>query len=155
VKIKIISLGDRPSRWIEDAIEHYLPLVSRSTPCTLSHLKSQRASIKQSAQQVKSKEAEIILQAINPKNQIIALDEHGENWTTKQLSEQMQNWKQDGITTEFIIGGTEGLDKQVLSKANKRLALSKLTLPHQMVRVILLEQLFRASSILENHPYHR
>jgi len=83
------------------------------------------------------------------------LDEHGAQPTTKKLATQMQEWMRGGRDVAFIIGGADGLHESVKQSAQHLLALSSLTLPHAMVRVLLAEQLYRAHSLLRNHPYHR
>ena len=91
-----------------------------------------------------------------PKNaRIIALDEHGKDLTTVQMATHMKNWLQDGRDIVFIIGGADGLDATLKKQADMLVRLSSLTLPHGMVRILLTEQLYRASTILQNHPYHR
>ena len=85
----------------------------------------------------------------------LALDEHGATPTTKQLAQQMQDWMQAGSDIAFVIGGADGLHDSVKQRAQQLMALSAFTLPHGMVRVLLAEQLYRAHSLLHNHPYHR
>jgi 23S rRNA (pseudouridine1915-N3)-methyltransferase len=85
----------------------------------------------------------------------IALDERGASPTTKQLAAQMQSWMRGGQDVAFIIGGADGLHDSVKQTAQQLMALSALTLPHALVRVLLAEQLYRAHSLLHNHPYHR
>ena len=100
-------------------------------------------------------EAQRILAAL-PQNCLrIALDERGVQSTTKQLAAQMQDWMRAGRDVAFIIGGADGLHESVKQAAQQLLALSALTLPHAAVRVLLAEQLYRAHSLMHNHPYHR
>ena len=100
-------------------------------------------------------EAQRILAAL-PQNCLrIALDERGAQPTTRQLAAQMQGWMREGRDVAFIIGGADGLHESVKQAAQHLMALSTLTLPHAMVRVLLAEQLYRAHSLLHNHPYHR
>jgi len=86
---------------------------------------------------------------------LVALDEHGKSLTTLQLAKWLGERQQDGRNLTFVIGGPDGHGAGVLAKANLRWSLSPLTFPHAMVRVILAEQLYRAHSVLQNHPYHR
>ena len=86
---------------------------------------------------------------------LVALDEHGKSLTTVQLAKWLGERQQDGRNLTFVIGGPDGLGPEVLKKAAMRWSLSALTFPHAMVRVILAEQLYRAHSVLQNHPYHR
>ncbi|NCV84574.1 MAG: 23S rRNA (pseudouridine(1915)-N(3))-methyltransferase RlmH [Oxalobacteraceae bacterium] len=96
----------------------------------------------------------LVLKEIKPV-EVIALDEHGEQMTTVQLSQQISIWQQQGGDVTFVIGGADGLDAGFKQSADRLLRLSSMTLPHGLVRVILAEQLYRAWSILRNHPYHR
>jgi 23S rRNA (pseudouridine1915-N3)-methyltransferase len=100
-------------------------------------------------------EAQRILAALPQDALRIALDERGAHLTTKQMAEKMQDWLGGGRDVAFIIGGADGLHESVRSSAQQLLALSAMTLPHGMVRVLLAEQLYRAHSLLHNHPYHR
>jgi 23S rRNA (pseudouridine1915-N3)-methyltransferase len=84
-----------------------------------------------------------------------ALDEHGAEFTTLELADALRGWQGAGRDTAFVIGGADGLHEAVKQRANKLMALSRLTLPHGMVRVLLAEQLYRAWSVTQNHPYHR
>jgi len=96
------------------------------------------------------------IEAVLPKGgRVIALDEHGAQMTTVQLSQQLSIWQQQGGDVSFVIGGADGLDAEFKKNADGLLRLSNMTLPHGLVRVILAEQLYRAWSILRNHPYHR
>jgi 23S rRNA (pseudouridine1915-N3)-methyltransferase len=85
----------------------------------------------------------------------VALDERGATLSTADLSQQLERWRQQGADVAFLIGGADGLDPQIKRSAQLMLSLSAMTLPHQLVRVILAEQLYRAASLLHNHPYHR
>lgn len=160
MKISIISVGEKPAKWCELAQNHYYPLVNRYYKCELIHLKSARASNKQAAQEIKALEATSILKKIDAElsgktKTIITLDERGSSWTTQDFAKKLTIWEQNGNELIFVIGGTEGLDNKVKNISHQMLALSGFTLPHQMARVILLEQLFRAASLINNHPYHR
>jgi len=86
---------------------------------------------------------------------VAALDEHGKSLTTVELAKWLSQRQQDGRNLSFVIGGPDGLGPEILKKADLRWSLSALTFPHAMVRVILAEQLYRAHSVLQNHPYHR
>ena len=96
------------------------------------------------------------IEAVLPKGaRIIALDEHGKDLTSVQLAQQLTQWQQDGRDVAFIIGGADGLDAEFKKNADMLIRISSMTLPHGMVRVMLAEQLYRAWSITQNHPYHR
>jgi 23S rRNA (pseudouridine1915-N3)-methyltransferase len=96
-----------------------------------------------------------MLALIEPGNLVIALDVLGLSWSTEQLAKAMSDWRNENQRVDFLIGGPEGLSAQCLQQAKIKLSLSAFTFPHMLVRVIIAEQLYRASCILQNHPYHR
>jgi len=107
-----------------------------------------------SVDQKKLKEAQKILKFVGT-DFIISLDENGSSCSSIDLSEKLSKWMQNFPKVTFIIGGADGLDKKIIGNSNWVWSLSKLTLPHNLVKIILVEQLYRASTILNNHPYHR
>ena len=86
---------------------------------------------------------------------VVALDEGGKQWSTAELAGQLEQWMQSGHDLGFMIGGPDGLDAASLQKAERRWSLGRLTLPHPLVRVVLIEALYRAWTVTQNHPYHR
>lgn len=100
-------------------------------------------------------EAERILAALPPGCVPVVLDERGVQATTRDLAEWLRGWMNEGVSPAFVIGGADGLDDNVKARAHKLMGLSRLTLPHALIRVVLAEQLYRAVSILKGHPYHR
>jgi len=104
---------------------------------------------------IKKAEGEKILQAIPKGCLVVALEVKGKPWSTRELSQQLDNWLHGGQDIALLIGGPEGLSEACVAKSDIKWSLSPLTLPHPLVRVLLSEQLYRAYSILKNHPYHR
>jgi len=100
-------------------------------------------------------EAELLLKAVPPKSFVILLDERGKDMTSRELAAKMASWQEQGSDLIFLIGGANGVADKVRAKANFTLGLGKLTWPHRLVRVMLLEQLYRARQINAGHPYHR
>jgi 23S rRNA (pseudouridine1915-N3)-methyltransferase len=96
-----------------------------------------------------------LLAAIPEHSLIIALDEHGQEWTTSELAQKISTWHREQQNISLLIGGPDGLEKTFLKNTHIIWSLSQLTLPHQLVRVIVAEQIYRAWSIINNHPYHR
>lgn len=101
------------------------------------------------------KESESMLATIPAQERVIALDVLGKPQTTESLADALRNWQMQGGNTSLLIGGPDGLSADCLARANQRWSLSGLTLPHPLVRIVLAEQLYRAWSLLNNHPYHR
>jgi 23S rRNA (pseudouridine1915-N3)-methyltransferase len=93
--------------------------------------------------------------ALSAYNRIVILDERGDDLTTLKLAQRLEDWMREGGDTAFIIGGADGIDEELKQRANDSIRLSSLTLPHAMARLILCEQLYRAISVIKNHPYHR
>ena len=104
----------------------------------------------------KSDEAERLLAGCPPQSTLIVLDEHGENLSSKQLAREIGRWRDGGVQNlAFLIGGPDGHDGQLLAKAAKKISFGAATWPHRLVRIMLAEQIYRAVTILLNHPYHR
>ena len=109
-----------------------------------------------SAEQIKAKEAQAQLEKIPQNATVIALDETGKEFSTRQLAQKLETFQNSGTQTLcFIIGGAEGLDDSIRQRADLTLSLSQLTFPHQLARVVLLEQIYRCATLLAGHPYHR
>ena len=114
------------------------------------------APVKQPAKNLQlDKEAERLRQICPSRAFQIALDERGESWSTMDLADKLDRWRAEHADIAFYIGGADGLDARIVADANCRWSLSRLTLPHQLVRVVLIEQLYRGWTVLQNHPYHR
>ena len=141
--------------WITDGFNEYSKRMPREARIELLEIKPEPRTTGKTVAQIMEAEAQRI-QAALPKDVFrIVLDERGKHWTTRQLTEHMQEWLGGGRDVAFIIGGADGLHESVRSSADQLLALSAMVLPHGMVRVLLAEQLYRAHSLLHNHPYHR
>lgn len=106
--------------------------------------------------QLQAREAELILAALPAGARLVALDERGQNWTSRELADRLGQWRDQGtMVLAFAIGGADGLARAVIERADAVLSLGAMTWPHLLVRGMLLEQLYRAQQILAGHPYHR
>ena len=155
MKLFILAVGNKMPEWITSGFNEYVKRMPREARIELIELKPESRSSGKTTAQIMEAEAQRILAALPASALCIALDEHGATPTTKQLAQQMQGWMQQGGDVAFIIGGADGLHESVKQAAQQLMALSAFTLPHGMVRVLLAEQLYRAHSLLHNHPYHR
>jgi 23S rRNA (pseudouridine1915-N3)-methyltransferase len=155
VKLLVVSVGHKVPDWIAAGFNEYAKRMPREARIELLEIKPEPRSTGKTAAQIMEAEAQRIFAAL-PQNCLrIALDERGAQPTTKQLAAQMQDWMREGRDVAFVIGGADGLHDSVKQAAQQLLALSALTLPHAFVRLLLAEQLYRAHSLLHNHPYHR
>ena len=155
MKLLIVSVGHKMPEWITAGFNEYAKRMPREARIELLEIKPEPRTAGKTAAQAMEAEAQRINAALPQSCLRIALDERGAQVTTKQLAAQMQGWMREGRDIAFIIGGADGLHESVKQAAQQLLALSALTLPHAIARVLLAEQLYRAYSLMHNHPYHR
>ena len=154
MRVRVIAVGTRMPSWVRSACDEYLARLRGSLAVALTQIEpaARRAG---GPQQAIAREGERLLAALLPADHVIALDERGRELTTRELAAWLGSRMQQGEDLAFLVGGPDGLAPEVLSRSNFTLALSRLTLPHALARVLLIEQLYRAHCILANHPYHR
>ena len=153
MKLRILSITNKPAAWLHQGVSHFMTKFPPGLRPELVEISS-----KKSIRGVKSKlsdERDRIKNRLNPGSVLIVLDERGDSITSSELAKKLDSWMLDDRSVDFIVGGTEGLHVSLKAEANELFSLSRLTLPHQMARLFLIEALYRASTILFNHPYHR
>ncbi len=155
MKLRIIAIGQKMPAWIESGFTEYAKRMPRENSIELIELKPEKRASGKTGEQIKEAERDRILAALPRDATMWALDEHGSEHTTLELAEAMREWLGAGRDTAFVIGGADGLHQDIKQRADKLVALSRFTLPHGLVRVMLAEQLYRAWSVTQNHPYHR
>ena len=154
MKITIVAVGLRQPAWADEAVHDYINRFAKDFSVTIKAVKPEtRAG--QPAAKIMQLEAERIRAAIPQGSLVVAMDEHGHDWTTMQFTQKIRQWQDSGESVTFLIGGADGLDPSLKAQARQLMRLSSMTLPHAMARVLLTEQIYRAYSILNNHPYHR
>ena len=146
MKVTILSVGHKMPAWIQEGFNEYARRMPPEVRLDLVELKPGKSKLD---------DGRSLLEALPERATLIALDERGKAVTTQGLSVMLAEWMRDATHPCFAIGGADGLSDEVKEKAAKLVSLSALTLPHQLVRVLLAEQLYRAWSILARHPYHR
>jgi 23S rRNA (pseudouridine1915-N3)-methyltransferase len=153
--ILILAVGQRQPAWVNDAVADYLGRFPESHRPELKEIKAERRTAGKSVAAMLQAEAER-LRACIPKDPVtIALDEHGKAVTTLEFAALIERFEQTATRLVFLIGGPDGLDLKLKSESQQTLRLSSMTLPHGMARVLVAEQLYRARSLLNHHPYHR
>jgi 23S rRNA (pseudouridine1915-N3)-methyltransferase len=155
VRIRIIAVGERMPRWVDEVFDDYARRLAGSLKVALVEVPAGQRSARGDPAQATQREAGRILDLIKPQEYLVALDERGAQLATRALATWLSGRMQDGRDLALVIGGPDGLAREVLTRADQKLSLSKLTLPHALVRVVLAEQLYRAHTILSGHPYHR
>ena len=155
MQLIVAAVGHKMPAWIEAGFQEYAKRMPPECRLVLKEIKPIERSSGKNAETVMAQERTRIEAALPKGGRVIALDEHGAHMTTAQLSQQLSIWQHQGGDVSFVIGGADGLDAEFKKNADMLLRLSNMTLPLGLVRVILAEQLYRAWSILRNHPYHR
>lgn len=155
MRIHLIAIGQKMPGWVAEGFADY---AGRMPPeCRLELVELAPGDRGKGANPARAREVEgRRLKETLPKGaRVIALDLGGKQWSTEDLSGQLSGWLQGGSDIALLVGGPDGLAPDILQRADQRWCLSRLTLPHMLVRVFVAEQLYRAWSILSNHPYHR
>lgn len=154
VKINLIAIGKKMPDWIQTGITHYQKQLPRELNFTLTTPEAQKRKGK-NIEQIKELEGELLIKASASANLIVAFDEHGKQHSTKEIAKAMKDWQQNGDSVALLIGGADGLSNTIKQQAHQLWGLSNLTLPHSIARLLTVEQIYRAHSLLTNHPYHR
>lgn len=141
--------------WIKEGFEDYQARLPKHIRLSLREIGLPERTSKSDIQRMKQEEGERLLSGVQQDDLVIALDEHGQQWDSRQLAQKFNGWLEDRRDISLLIGGPDGLSDSCLQRADMTWSFSKATLPHMMVRVILAEQLYRAWTILQGHPYHR
>jgi 23S rRNA (pseudouridine1915-N3)-methyltransferase len=154
MRLTILAVGDKMPAWAESATSEYLKRMPREARVDLVTVKPERRA-GQSSDSLKQAEAARLLDKVPSQVRLVALDEHGRQVTTRELADLLARWMAAGQDVCLVIGGADGLAPEILQRSDTQLALSRLTLPHALARVLLAEQLYRAVSLINHHPYHR
>ncbi|TAJ55415.1 MAG: 23S rRNA (pseudouridine(1915)-N(3))-methyltransferase RlmH [Nevskiaceae bacterium] len=155
MKLRLIAVGTRMPGWVEEAFADYSRRLPPEYGFALSEIAVTPRGKNPDLARLKRDEGEKILKALPREARLVTLDERGGQWTTEQLALRLQRWQQDGRDVALAIGGPDGHAPEVLARAEESWGLSKLVLPHALVRVLVAEALYRAWSLNANHPYHR
>lgn len=155
MKFFILAVGNKMPNWITDGYSDYVKRLSNEFTIQLIEIKPEKRVRGKKTAQILQAECSRVVAAIPPGCRVIVLDENGKQWSTLKLADEVVNWMNSGDHIAFVIGGADGLHAEIKTMAQDTLSLSALTLPHGFVRVLLAEQLYRAVSIIKQHPYHR
>ncbi|MGE5491173.1 MAG: 23S rRNA (pseudouridine(1915)-N(3))-methyltransferase RlmH [Actinomycetota bacterium] len=154
MKLTVLAVGHRQPDWVDDGCAEYVKRMPRELATSVVEIKPEPRGSKTREQLLAAEKARI-RDALPAGCRIVVLDERGDDLTTMKLARRLEAWMQDGRDTALLIGGADGLDEELKAQADDTIRLSSLTLPHGLARLILCEQLYRAMSVLKNHPYHR
>lgn len=152
VQISVYAVGRKMPAWVDQATADYARRMPRRWRFGFREFVQAQGD---NPGLIMAREADALLAAIPDKAHVIALDNRGQNWSTQVVAEQLQSWQELGKSLILLIGGADGLHARCRERADQLWSLSALTFPHPLVRVVVAEQLYRAQSLLDNHPYHR
>ncbi len=155
MQLHLISVGTRMPKWAADAYEEFAKRLPHECRIRLHEIAAVKRTKNSDPNKCMVEEGERMLATIPKGALIVTLDVKGKQYSSEELSSLLQKWMADGPDVALLIGGADGLSKDCLQKANSSLSLSKLTMPHMLVRVVLAEQIYRAWSISRSLPYHR
>ncbi len=155
MRLHLLCVGSRQPAWINQGFETYARRMPRECSLHLVEIAARHRGKTADLRRALDKESERLMRAIPEGALVVALDAAGESWSTQQLADQLDDWRQGYQNVALLVGGAEGLAPACLERAHRRWSLSALTLPHGLARVIAAEQLYRAWTILSGHPYHR
>ena len=153
--IHLIAVGTRMPSWVEDGYFEYAKRMPPESKIKLIEISAGKRGKNSDIKRLTQQEGEKMLAAIPKNTKVVALDVLGKTCSTEELAQEIKSWQGSGQDVAILIGGPEGLAKECLNQAQQKISLSNLTLPHPLVRVVLAEQLYRATTILKGHPYHK
>lgn len=155
VSLTVVAVGEKMPTWVDHVFQEYAKRLPHEYRLQLIPIPAAKRHKNAISTHLKTLESDKILAALPKGAYVIALDEQGSMHTSIALSQRLARWRREHAQVYFVIGGPDGLSEALLARAQEKWSLSPLTLPHPMVRVIIAEQLYRAWSILQEHPYHR
>jgi len=155
MRIHLIAIGTRMPAWVQLGYDEYTRRMPRECELVLKEIVPGKRSKNADVRRTIRDEGRRMLAAIPPSSHIVALDLAGRNWSTAQVAEALTRWRGSGKDLALLIGGPDGLSEECKTRTAETWSLSRLTFPHPLVRIIVAEQLYRAWTILQNHPYHR
>jgi 23S rRNA (pseudouridine1915-N3)-methyltransferase len=155
LRLRLITASNRQPDWVDAGTDDYAKRLRGRCTLAIETVPLARRTATTPAERAIADEGERMLKLVPADAHVVALLESGKPWTTPQLAKKLEGWLALGAPVCLLVGGPDGLAPACVSRANDRWSLSALTLPHGLVRVIAAEALYRAWSVLENHPYHR
>lgn len=153
--LTVAAVGTRMPAWVEQAWKEYARRFPRGLNLVLREIPLARRARNADVAALRRAEGEALLGAVPAGHRTVALDENGRQWSTVELAERLEGWMREEHGVCFLVGGPDGLSGDCRRRADETWSLGRLTLPHPLVRAVLAEQLYRAWTITQNHPYHR
>ena len=155
MKITLLTVGKTDKDWVKQGIDIYTSRLKHYIPFSINEIPELKNVSALSKDQIKVREGELILKNVKPTDDVILMDEHGKEYTSVDFASLLQKKiSYEGKDIVFVIGGAYGFSDEIYRRANGKISLSKMTFSHQMIRLMAIEQIYRAMTILRNEPYH-
>lgn len=155
MQIHLVAVGTRMPGWVTEGYEEYAKRLPRECQLLLREIAPAKRGKNADIARLRDDEGERIIASLSRDDHVVALEVGGSPWSTVELAEQLHRWLAGGRRVALLVGGPDGLAEGCRARARQIWSLSRLTLPHPIVRVVVAEQIYRAWSLLQNHPYHR
>ncbi|MCY4467856.1 MAG: 23S rRNA (pseudouridine(1915)-N(3))-methyltransferase RlmH [Thiotrichales bacterium] len=155
MRIHLIAISHRRAGWEQDGFREYARRMPPELSLELHEIAPSKRRKRSPAERCVEDEGRRLVAAVPGSARVVALDERGSRWTTLELANRIERWMHDGRDVALLVGGADGLAPACIEAAEHRWSLSPLTLPHGLARIVVAEQLYRASTIIRRHPYHR
>ncbi len=155
MRIHLLAIGTKMPGWVNEGTAEYTSRMPPQCQLLVREIAAEKRTKNSDLQRIRQTEGDKLLAAVPDGSMVITLDVQGKPWSTEQLAQQLDKWMMSGRDVSLLVGGPEGLSDACRQRAEQSWSLSPLTFPHPLVRIVVAEQLFRAWSILTNHPYHR
>jgi|TARA_B110000908_G_scaffold128787_1_gene151270 23S rRNA (pseudouridine1915-N3)-methyltransferase len=153
--IRLLAVGTKMPKWVEQGVDEYCKRLPPELKLEVKEIALGKRGKGADIRRAIASEGQQMQAAIGDRDRVVALDVKGKPWSTEQLASNLRDWQLGGANISLLVGGPDGLAQECLDRADQRWSLSALTLPHPLVRIVLAEQLYRAWTINNNHPYHR
>lgn len=155
MQIQLVSIGQKMPAWVQQGVDEYAKRMPRECELVLKEIAAGKRTKNSDVARIVKEEGERMKSTIAKDTHVVTLDVAGKLWSTPELSQAMQRWLEQGRNVALLVGGPEGLSDEAKGLASESWSLSRLTFPHPLVRVMIAEQIYRAWTLLNNHPYHR
>lgn len=155
MRLHLIAVGNRMPDWVDVGYAEYAKRLPADCALVLHEIAPGKRTKGADLERARREEGEKMLAALPKGAYVVALEVGGRAWTTQDLAQRLTEWRQGGRDVALLVGGPEGLAESCRARADAEWSLSRLTLPHALVRIVLAEQIYRAWSIIQGHPYHR
>lgn len=155
MQIQLVAVGNRMPDWVTAGYQEYAKRMPRECELVLREISPGKRGKNVDIDRIRTEEGERILSSLSRDDHVVALEVGGKDWNTETLADQLRQWQQHSRRVSLLVGGPDGLAETCRTRAHQLWSLSRLTLPHPIVRIVVAEQIYRAWSLLNHHPYHR